>query len=83
MTPGKTVEYHRFTQAGAGVRTNLFSDFEVLILSVSSTVIASHRLGAKRRPVSEAMPRTPHDRLLRRIRLRPKAGFGGQQRSSQ
>jgi hypothetical protein len=31
-----------------------FSDFEILIISVSSTVIASHRFGARRRPVSEA-----------------------------
>jgi hypothetical protein len=32
-----------------------FSDFEVLIISVSSTVIASHRLGARRRRLSEAI----------------------------
>jgi hypothetical protein len=32
---------------------------------------------------SNPNPRTPHDGLLRRIRLRPKAGFGGQEGSSQ
>jgi hypothetical protein len=37
------------------VGIDYFSDFEVLILPILSTVIASHRLGARRRPVSEAI----------------------------
>jgi hypothetical protein len=59
--------------------------------TAKTIVIASQRVGAKRRPMTGSAKQsiTQHrnvvekNGLLRRIRLRPKAGFGGQERSSQ
>jgi hypothetical protein len=41
------------SNTNAGQSESWFSDFEVLIISVSSTVIASYRRGARRRPATE------------------------------
>jgi hypothetical protein len=56
--------------------------------TTSPTVIASQRVGAKRRPMTGSAkqsiaPQEGKSGLFRRLRLRPKAGFGGQERSSQ
>jgi hypothetical protein len=56
----ESYRYHRSDQEAAKNAANELRGFQ--------TVIASHRLGARRRRLREAIqePRTPHDGLLRR-----------------